>query len=466
MSTFSEPQKSRADGSATLEVQSFIDGRKMSAFQIIVIAICVAVLVLDGFDAVMIAYVAPALAGMLHLAPKQLGPLFAAGLGGLTVGAFLCGPVADKLGRKKVLIASVAVFGAFTLVSASVTELSSLITLRFIAGLGLGGAGPSAMALIAEMCPKDRRSTQLAWLGCGIPLGGGIAGFVAAKMIPAYGWSSMFVIGGLLPLLLLIAICLRVPDSVRFLLVRHATGQDKVRSIMRKLAPDVDFRNTFFTAQRETKSGALVVDLFRKGLGVSTLLLWLASFCTLMVVYFLTNWLPILLHSTQRSIGETSLLLSLFLVGSPFGSLLVGFLMDRYNRYACMVVSALIAAACLILVGNVVSNLVPAAVVIMAVGASCGACVTGSSILASFMYPTAVRATGIGWTAGCGRLGSVFGTMSGTVLLATGLGLPSLLKVASIPCFVACGAFLGLSFAARRYSGRTVLSATAVESNA
>jgi len=451
----SHPPASTASGfTSHVDVQSFIDGRQMSAYQISVVVICVAVLVLDGFDAVMIAYVAPALAGALHLVPKQLGPLFAAGLAGLTVGAFACGPAADRFGRKRVLIASVLIFGGFTLISATYSALSSLVTLRFIAGLGLGGAGPSAMALIAEMCPRERRSTQLAWLGCGIPLGGGIAGFVAAKLIPSFGWASMFVVGGVLPLLLLLAIMIRVPDSVRFLLLRQ-TGQEKVRKIMGKLAPEVDFQDATFTTKRETVSKALVIDLFRGGLAASTLLLWGAAFCTLMVVYFLTNWLPILLHASQHSLGETSLLLSLFLVGSPFGSLLVGFLMDRYSRYGCMVVSALIAAVCLIVIGNVVNNVVPAALVIMAVGASCGACVTGSSILASFMYPTAVRATGIGWTAGCGRLGSVFGTMSGTVFLATGVGLPSLLKLASIPCFLACVAFLSLSFAARRQIGRS-----------
>ncbi|MGF6876932.1 MFS transporter [Paraburkholderia sp. MM5477-R1] len=434
---------------STIDVQSFIDGRKMSFYQLSVIAICVAVLVLDGFDAVMIAYMAPSLAGILHLAPKELGPLFAAGLGGLTVGAFLCGPLADKVGRKRVLIASVAIFGGFTLLSSLFHSLSSLTTLRFLAGLGLGGAGPSAMALIAEMCPRDRRSSQLAWLGCGIPLGGGIAGFVAAKMIPVYGWSSMFVIGGVLPLLLLIAIAIRVPDSVRFLLLHHA-GQSKVRRVMSKIAPEQDFSSATFSSRNEKESRAVVLDLFKDGLASSTLLLWLASFCTLMVVYFLTNWLPILLHSTKHSLGETSLLLSLFLIGSPFGSLTVGFLMDRYSRHLCMVVSAFIAAVCLIVIGNVVSDLLPAAVVIMAVGASCGACVTGSSILASFMYPTAVRATGIGWTAGCGRLGSVFGTMSGSVLLATGMAVPSLLKVASIPCFLASVSFFALMLAARK----------------
>ncbi|MCO1368658.1 MFS transporter [Burkholderia multivorans] len=433
----------------TIDVQSFIDGRKMSFYQLSVIAICVAVLVLDGFDAVMIAYVAPSLAGILHLAPKELGPLFAAGLGGLTVGAFLCGPLADKVGRKRVLIASVAIFGGFTLLSSIFDSLSLLTTLRFLAGLGLGGAGPSAMALIAEMCPRDRRSSQLAWLGCGIPLGGGLAGFVAARMIPVYGWPSMFVIGGILPLLLLIAIAIRVPDSVRFLLLHHA-GQSKVRRVMSKIAPEQDFSSVAFSSRNEKESRAVVLNLFKDGLASSTLLLWLASFCTLMVVYFLTNWLPILLHSTKHSLGETSILLSLFLIGSPFGSLTVGFLMDRYSRHICMVVSALIAAVCLVVIGNVVSDLLPAAVVSMAVGASCGACVTGSSILASFLYPTAVRATGIGWTAGCGRLGSVFGTMSGSVLLATGMAVPSLLKVASIPCFLASASFFALMLAARK----------------
>lgn len=450
-------------GSKSIDVQAFIDGRKLSLYQLSVIAICVAVLVLDGFDAVMIAYVAPSLAGVLHLAPKQLGPLFAAGLGGLTVGAFVCGPLADRIGRKRVLMASVAVFGGFTAISAMFHDLNSLTTLRFLAGLGLGGAGPSAMALIAEMCPRDRRSSQLAWLGCGIPLGGGIAGFVATKLIPAYGWESMFVVGGILPLALLFAIATRVPDSVRFLLLHHA-GQEKVRRIMSKIAPDRDFGSATFSARNEVESRALVVDLFKDGLAASTLLLWAASFCTLMVVYFLTNWLPILLHSTQHSLGETSLLLSLFLIGSPFGSLTVGFLMDRYNRHLCMVVSAFIAAVCLVIIGNVVHDVLPAAAVIMAVGASCGACVTGSSILASFMYPTAARATGIGWTAGCGRLGSVFGTMSGSVLLATGMAVPSLLKVASIPCFVACASFFALALVARKLPGR--LMTAPVEGNA
>jgi AAHS family 4-hydroxybenzoate transporter-like MFS transporter len=392
-----------------------------------------------------------------------MGALFAASAAGLTVGAFLSGPLADKIGRKFVLMAAVALFGGFTLLSVAFRDLTALTLLRFLAGVGMGGAGPSAMALIAEMCPSDRRSSQLAWLGCGIPIGGGIAGFVATRLIPTHGWTSMFMVGGALPLLLLIVIAIRVPDSVGFLLLHHA-GQAKVRRIMSKIAPEADFGTTDFSLRNEVESKVPVVGLFKDGLAGSTLLLWLAAFCTLMVVFFLTNWLPILLHATNYSLGQTSLILSLFLIGSPCGSLTVGFLMDRYNRQRCMVVSAFIAAACMVVIGNVVNDFVATAVVMVLAGASCGACVTGSSILAGFMYPTATRATGIGWTAGFGRLGSVFGTLSSSALLATGMAVPVLLKVASVPLFIACASFVALTFAARKLAMK-MLSVTATASN-
>jgi AAHS family 4-hydroxybenzoate transporter-like MFS transporter len=360
-------------------------------------------------------------------------------------------------------MAAVAVFGGFTLMSVAFPDLTSLTVLRFMAGVGMGSAGPSAMALIAEMCPRDRRSSQLAWLGCGLPLGGGIAGLVATQLIPTYGWTSMFIVGGALPLLLLVVIAIRVPDSVHFLLLHHA-GQAKVRRIMNKIAPEFDFASTSFTLRNEVESKTPVIGLFKDGLAGSTLLLWLAAFCTMMVVFFLTNWLPIVLHATQYSLGQTSLILSLFLIGSPCGSLTVGFLMDRYNRQKCMVVTAFIAAVCLVVIGNVVSDLMATAVVMVLAGASLGACVTGSSILAGFMYPTAMRATGIGWTAGFGRLGSVFGTLSSSALLATGMAVPVLLKVASVPLFIACASFVALTFAARKLSVK-MLPVTATASN-
>jgi AAHS family 4-hydroxybenzoate transporter-like MFS transporter len=265
----------------------------------------------------------------------------------------------------------------------------------------------------------------------------------------------MFIVGGTLPLLLLVVIAIRVPDSVRFLLLHHA-GQEKLRRIMKKIAPEFDFGATRFLSPHEVENRTPVIGLFKDGLAGSTLLLWLAAFCTMMVVFFLTNWLPIVLHSAQHSLAEASLMLSLFLVGAPVGSLTVGFLMDRYNRHWCAGGSAFIAAVCLVVIGNVVSDIVATAVVIVVAGAACSACVTGSSILAGFMYPTATRATGIGWTAGFGRLGSVFGTLSSSALLATGMAVPTLLKAASVPLFITCASFLALTFAARKLSARSL----------
>ncbi|WP_322047484.1 MFS transporter [Paraburkholderia sp. J67] len=427
----------------TLDVQTFIDERSMSWFQRAVVAICVAVLVLDGFDSGMIAYVAPALAGELHMAAKDIGPLFASGLAGLTIGAFLCVSLADRLGRKTILIVTVVLFGGFTLVSAAIRDFHLLVVLRFLVGLGLGGAGPTAMALIAEMCPRGRRSTQLAYLGCGVPIGGIVAGAVASTVIPEAGWSTMFLIGGMLPVALLVAIVLWVPESVRFLLGR-ANGQRRALRVVQRIDPAIDTRGLTLTAPETRRQSVAAFDLFRAGLAGSTLVLWLASFFSMIVVSFVTNWLPILLHAGAHSMREISLLLSLYLFGSPCGSLVIGRLMDRYNRYLCLIGAALVGALGLIVIGNVADHMVAAAVVIVFVGAACGACVTGVSILASYLYPTSARATGIGWTVGCGRLGSVFGSMSGSFLLALGLSLPALLKVASIPCFVAFACFAGL----------------------
>ncbi|WP_321846396.1 MFS transporter [Paraburkholderia bannensis] len=427
----------------TLDVQSFIDDRRMSWYQRTVVAVCVAVLVLDGFDSGMIAYVAPALAAELHLAAKDIGPLFASGLAGLTIGAFLCVSLADRIGRKTVLIMTVVLFGGFTLVSAAIRDFHLLVVLRFLVGLGLGGAGPTAMALIAEMCPRGRRATQLAYLGCGVPIGGIVAGAIANAVIPQAGWSTMFLIGGVLPVALLVAIVLWVPESVRFLL-RRADGQQRAMRVVQRIEPSLDTRGLTLAMHETTRQSVAALDLFRAGLAGSTLVLWLASFFSMIVVSFVTNWLPILLHAGQHSMHEISLLLSLYLFGSPCGSLVIGRLMDRYNRYLCLIGAALVGALGLIAIGNVADHILAAAIVIVFVGAACGACVTGVSILASYLYPTSARATGIGWTVGCGRLGSVFGSMSGSFLLALGLSLPALLKVASIPCFVAFACFAGL----------------------
>lgn len=457
MSTSGFYQAASNDHRGTVDVQAFVDGRRMSRVQIVVAIICIAVLVLDGFDSGMIAYVAPALATELHLSPAQMGPLFAAGLTGLTIGAFVGVAVADRIGRKKVLLGTVAMFGGFTLLSIAFRDFAWIVALRFGVGLGLGGAGPVAMALIAETCPVGKRAKLLAYLGCGIPVGGILAGAIATRLIPAHGWISMFVVGGALPVFLLLAIATHVPESVRFLLLKRG-GQERVRKILQRMAPDEDLTGVSFSVKQEVKATRVpMIDLFRTVTPVSTLLLWLASFCTMIVISFVSNWLPILLQSAHRSMADTSVLLSFFLFGSPCGSLLIGFCMDKYNRYVCLVASALIAALGLVVIGNIVAQTIPTAIVIAIVGASVGACFTGAGILASFIYPTSVRATGIGWTIGCGRLGSVFGSMTGTFFLSLGVSLPSLLKIASVPCFTAFAAFIGMLLVARRRPGMAAL---------
>src|ERR1700726_559503 len=200
-----------------VDVAEFIDAQPVGGFQIRLLLICAAVLFLDGFDAQAIGYVAPALAREWGLTKGALGPVFSAGLFGLMIGALLFGPLADRIGRKRIIILSTLAFGTCALVTAFVQDVNSLLAIRFLTGLGLGGAMPNAIAMTAEFNPRRRRATMVMIMFCGFSVGAALGGLLAAALIPQLGWRSVFIVGGVAPLLLVPILALRLPESVRFL---------------------------------------------------------------------------------------------------------------------------------------------------------------------------------------------------------------------------------------------------------
>src|SRR5256886_12386662 len=219
--------KSEARGGAPLvDVAEFIDQQPVSGFQLKLLLTCAAVLFLDGFDTQAIGYVAPALAKEWGLTKGALGPVFSAGLFGLMIGALLFGPLADRVGRKKIIILSTLAFGLGALVTAFVQDVNTLLAIRFLTGLGLGGAMPNAVAMTSEFNPRRRRATMVMIMFCGFSLGAALGGLLAAALIPQFGWRSVFFVGGLAPLLLVPILLLRLPESVRFLAL---TGQANAR---------------------------------------------------------------------------------------------------------------------------------------------------------------------------------------------------------------------------------------------
>src|SRR5260370_37706533 len=205
------------DSASLVDVADFIDRQPVGGFQIKLLATCAAVLFLDGFDTQAIGYVAPALAKEWSLTRAALGPVFSAGLFGLMIGALLFGPLADRIGRKKIIIFSTLAFGLGALATAFVQDVNALLAIRFATGLGLGGAMPNTIAMTSEFNPKRRRATMVMIMFCGFSLGAALGGFLAAALIPQFGWRSVFVVGGLAPLLLVPILVRRLPQSLRFL---------------------------------------------------------------------------------------------------------------------------------------------------------------------------------------------------------------------------------------------------------
>ncbi len=419
----------------TIDVQEFINAHKFSAVQISLLVLCFLIVAIDGFDTAAIGFIAPAIRADRNLTPGQLAPLFGSGLFGLMTGAFAIGPFADRHGRKAALIFAVMFFGIASLASAYSPNLTVLILLRFLTGLGLGGAMPNAITLTSEYCPEGRRSFLVTLMFCGFTIGSALGGIVASQIVADYGWHSVLIVGGVLPLALAPVLWWALPESVRYLVMRGGDTQ-RIVAALHRIAPDADLRNAAFTGARKPHTSP-VRQLFEGELLRGTLLLWLAFFMSLLVVYLLSSWLPTLIHSSGVSLRTASLITAMFQVGGTIGALIIGRLMDRLNPHHVLGVAYASAGLFIFLIGH--ATITPWLMVVAVFGA--GFCVSGSQVganaLSAAYYPTASRATGVSWANAVGRIGSVLGSMLGGFMLSLSWGLPTVFAIVAIPAVIA-----------------------------
>src|SRR5450759_5034964 len=310
--------QAQGGGTSVVDVAEFIDQQPVGGFQVKLLLTCAAVLFLDGFDTQAIGYVAPALAKELGLTEAALGPLFSAGLFGLMIGALLFGPLADRIGRRKIIILSTLAFGIGALATAFVHDVNSLLAIRFLTGLGLGGAMPNAIAMTSEFNPRRRRATMVMIMFCGFSVGAALGGFLAAALIPQFGWRSVFIVGGVAPLLLVPILALKLPESVRFLALT-GRANERVAQLLGFINPKAAFAPaTRFVVHEPELTGIPVLHLFRDGRTVVTLLLWVVFFMSLLDLYFLANWLPTVLNDLGASVSAAALIGSMLQVGGVF----------------------------------------------------------------------------------------------------------------------------------------------------
>jgi MFS transporter, AAHS family, 4-hydroxybenzoate transporter len=436
--------QTQAGGAPAIDLVDFIDRQPVGGFQIRLLLTCAAVLFLDGFDTQAIGYVAPALAKEWGLSKGALGPVFSAGLFGLMIGALVFGPLADRIGRKKIIIFATAAFGVGALITAFVQDVNSLLTIRFLTGLGLGGAMPNAIAMTSEYNPHRRRATMVMIMFCGFSIGAAIGGFLAADMIPRFGWRSVFIVGGIAPLLMLPVLVLRLPESVRFL---ASAGHDHraVAELLKRISPHTVFApDVRFVVPEVQLAGIPVVHLFREGRTSVTLLLWVVFFMSLLDIYFLANWLPTVLNDLGASVSAAVAIGSMLQVGGVVGTFALGSVIDRFSFRAL----ALVYFGAVFAVGAI-GQLGHSAVLVSLAIFAAGFCVVGGQIAANALtagfYPTSIRASGVGWALGIGRIGSIVGPLVGGVLLAEKWSTAAVFMTAAGAALIAALAALALS---------------------
>jgi len=441
----------------TVDIQAVIDAQRVSPLQKRLLFLCFLVIAIDGFDTAIVGFIAPAIRTEWRLAVTALGPLFAAGLFGLMLGAFAVGPLADRHGRKAMLVASMMVFGAASLASSYSGGLTSLIVLRFVTGLGLGGAMPMTITLASEFCPAARRSSLVTLMFCGFTLGSAMGGFIAAQVLPSFGWRVLLVGGGVAPLVLAPVLVMLLPESVRFLVTRLAArneaAHEQIAAVLGRIAPAEDFRGARFV-DTTPSSKSPVAQLFRGGLLQGTLLLWLAFFMSLLVVYLMTNWMPTLLqHASGASIADAAFIAAMYQVGGTIGAIVVGRLMDRFEPHHVLFASYLLGAAFIVLISLSTDTRALMTVAVFAAGACISGGQTGGNALSAAFYPTAYRATGVAWANGIGRAGSIVGSLLGGVLLGFGWQATTVYALVGIPAVMAAAALGSLGVLRRRAGG-------------
>lgn len=427
----------------TLDVQHFINAQPLSAYQWRVVLLCFLIVFLDGLDTAAMGFIAPALTQEWGIDRASLGPVMSAALIGMVFGALGSGPLADRFGRKLVLVGAVFLFGLFSLFSAFSANVEQLLVLRFLTGLGLGAAMPNATTLLSEYTPERLKSLLVTSMFCGFNLGMAGGGFVSAKLIPAFGWHSLLLIGGLLPLLLALVLLLWLPESARYLVVRNK-GDERVRRVLAPIAPsEVAVATGFSVPEQQTVQSRNVFRVIFSGTySAGTLLLWLTYFMGLVIVYLLTSWLPTLLRDSGASLEQAASIGALFQLGGVLSAVGVGWAMDRFDPHRVIGVFYLLAGVFAWLVGQSLGQMTLLATLVLVAGMCVNGAQSAMPSLAARFYPTQGRATGVSWMLGIGRFGAILGAWIGATLLGLGWNFEQVLTALVLPAALATAAVL------------------------
>ncbi|MFU0920525.1 MFS transporter [Kluyvera sichuanensis] len=433
------------------ELQALIDVAPIGKMQWRVIICCFLVVMMDGFDTAAIGFIAPAIRDHWQLTAGDLAPLFGAGLLGLTAGALLCGPLSDRLGRKRVIEWCVALFGLFSLLSAFSPNLEALIILRFLTGLGLGGAMPNTITMTSEYLPARRRGALVTLMFCGFTLGSALGGIVSAQLVAVIGWHGILVLGGVLPIVLFFALLATLPESPRWLVRRQRPQAEIRRTVSAMTGERYDDAEFWLDEPAATQKGS-ISQLFAGRQLTITLMLWVVFFMSLLIIYLLSSWMPTLLNHRGIDLQHASWVTAAFQVGGTLGALMLGVLMDKFNPFWVLAVSYALGAVCIVMIGLSENGLWMMALAIFGTGIGISGSQVGLNALTATLYPTQSRATGVSWSNAIGRCGAIVGSVSGGVMMAMNFSFDTLFFVIAVPAAISAVVLTLLTLVVRQSS--------------
>jgi len=438
------PAESVADRAALpdFEAGAILDSASLSRRHVAIALLAMSVIVLDGFDLQVLGFAAPALLAEWDITRADLAPIFASGMVGVAIGGLAIGPRGDVWGRKPALVGSAVFFGLATLASAWAQSEAQLLVLRLLAGIGMGGALTNAAALVVEAAPLRWRPMLTMTTMVGVPVGGFIGGMLAARLIPAFGWESVFVVGGVLPVVLALALWRWLPESARFLL---RADRPEAAAAVNALLGEQRFAasDPVWLDEPRTRKAAFS-ELFGPALRRDTSGVWLMFLANLFGMFCFMNWLPTVLTDLGHDQASANRMLATYNLGGMVGTLGTAWLMTRVGSRSVLGIMAVAGVGTAIVMGQ--ANLAdPATAIVLC--ATAGVCLNsiqiGAYLLSGHVYPTDIRATGVGSAVAIGRIGALGSSFAGALVGAGAAGTSLLFGiVAASMSLVVCGVFM------------------------
>jgi AAHS family 4-hydroxybenzoate transporter-like MFS transporter len=440
-----------------INISRLVDTSRLRPFHLWLTAWCLLAMMADGFDLLNASIAGPALIKEWGISRASLGPVFSASLVGFFVGAPFFGYLGDRFGRRMAIITSLILVGVTTWACAWATNLQDLLWLRFLSGLGLGGVLPNVIALSAEFTPKRLRATVLVVIAMGISLGGMVPGIVGVTLMPTYGWPVIFIVGGIVPLVVGLGMMFAIPDSIKFMVLRG--GHDEaVARLARRLDPTLKIepgtRFVLDRAEGSAKTRGSPLALFRHGWAAVTTLVWLIFVLNLMANNLMNAWLPMIVQSSGHSAAQGAYAGSLYQFGGTIGGLCMGILIDRFGLKVLVAAFAL-AVPVLVFAGT--PGISDSLLLAMAFFSGCViiGMQTALNASAGLIYPTDLRANGVGYALGVGRVGSIAGPLLGSLLTRLEMPPATFFYVTAIGPLLCAGSCVVLLNVLRRTMGET-----------